>query len=254
MPPSSYVYGSKFDTKGLMYPRALQQLFVGLYIAEVCIVGLFAIGMKSSPKGAVGPLILMIVFLIFTALYHMSLNAALDPLLKFLPKTLETEERRLLAMEEHDVESAEMTGNGAGTKATPHTSDSSKSPHHEKSSLAVSSAYPSRKKPNMFAKFFRPDIYTDYYTMRRLVPRNFASVQYDDKTQSDAYHHPAVLSQPPLLWVPRDPVGVSREEVGNTSRVIAITDEGAHLDEKNNIVWDTENARGAPIYEEKIYY
>lgn len=27
-----YINGAKFDTKGLMYPRALQQLMVGLYV------------------------------------------------------------------------------------------------------------------------------------------------------------------------------------------------------------------------------
>lgn len=238
-----FVYGSKYDTKGLMYPRALQQLFVGLYIAELCITGIFGIGLGSAPKQALGPFIMMILLVVFTALYHISLNAALGPLLKYLPKTLETEERRLLAMEDADYEASEIANNGNGQSA--HTDHDSKLPTKERAPV---------KKPGMIQKFIRPDVYTDYHTLRKLVPRDFASIQYDDKTESDAYHHPATVSQPPLLWIPRDPMGVSRQEVHDTSRVIPITDEGAVFNDKNQIEWDTERAMEAPIYEEKIYY
>lgn len=80
-----YVYDSRFDTKGLFYPRALMQLLVGLYIAEVCLVGLFAL------KSAFGPLLLMVIFLVFTALVHVSLHEAVTPLLYNLPRTLALE-------------------------------------------------------------------------------------------------------------------------------------------------------------------
>ena len=58
-----FVANATIDTKGRIYPRALQQLFVGLYVAEVCLIGLFAISSGTS-VGAVGPLILMIIFLV----------------------------------------------------------------------------------------------------------------------------------------------------------------------------------------------
>lgn len=81
-----YVYDSGPDTKGLFYPRALMQLMVGLYIAQICLIGLFAL------KSGFYPLILMVVFLIFTALVHISLNEALTPLLNNLPRTLALEQ------------------------------------------------------------------------------------------------------------------------------------------------------------------
>lgn len=59
-----YKTGAGSDTKGLMYPRAMQQLFVGLYFAEVCIIGIFGIGMGSAPQQAVGPLALMVILLV----------------------------------------------------------------------------------------------------------------------------------------------------------------------------------------------
>ncbi|KAH6838593.1 hypothetical protein B0I37DRAFT_387301 [Chaetomium sp. MPI-CAGE-AT-0009] len=80
-----YVYDTGADSKGLFYPRALMQLMTGLYIAEVCLVGLFAL------KSAFGPLLLMVVFLVFTALVHISLSEAVTPLLNKLPRTLALE-------------------------------------------------------------------------------------------------------------------------------------------------------------------
>lgn len=244
-----YKTGAGYDTKGLMYPRAMQQLFVGLYFAEVAILGIFAIGMGSAPAQAAGPTAMMVLMLIFTVLYHISLNSALKPLLSYLPKTLASEERRLLAMEEHDIE-ADDAIHGA-----PDPSSSSNEKNGSKPLTGPSTMpYRPRKKPNFLQKFFRPDIYVDYHTLRRLVPREFASVEYSNEIQDDAYHHPSVKSQPPLLWVPRDSMGVSAQECRETSRVIPMTDEGASFNEKGKIVWDQENAHMAPIYEEKIYY
>lgn len=54
-----FVSNATIDTQGAVYPRALQQLFVGLYLAEVCLIGLFAIATGAS-IGALGPLILMV--------------------------------------------------------------------------------------------------------------------------------------------------------------------------------------------------
>lgn len=177
----------------------------------------------------------------------------------YLPKTLESEERRLLALEDQDDE-ADAAVNGT------HGGSTSDEKHDEKNGKRYTSKpltvdHPSRpvpqtprKKPNFISKFMRPDIYTDYHTLRKLVPREFASIDYDDVTQDDAYHHPSVKSQPPLLWIPRDSMGVSAQEVRETSKVIPVTDEGASLDEKNSIVWDRDNAKAAPIYEEPVYY
>ncbi|KAI5362890.1 Putative calcium-dependent channel, 7TM region phosphate [Septoria linicola] len=236
-----FVSNVQVETKGLVYPRALGHLFVGLYVAEVCLIGLFAISTGES-VGALGPLILMILMLIFTALYHLNLNSAMAPLLNYLPKSLDAEERRLLAVErgEEEVEGekfaakdAHANGNGAVDGPRP----DGPAPH---------------KKPNLFQKWLRPDIYTDYETMRRLVPKEIG-IHYEQNVSENAFYNPAIASPTPLLWVPRDTLGVSKQEVAETSKVIPITDEGAFLDEKNKIVWDAEDGR-PPIYEEKIYY
>jgi len=81
-----YVYSSERDTRGLHYPRALTQTVTGVYLAEICLVGLFGL------KGAYGPVVLTFGLIIFTSLIHVSLNDALSPLLYNLPRTLAAEE------------------------------------------------------------------------------------------------------------------------------------------------------------------
>ncbi|KAL8692615.1 MAG: hypothetical protein Q9218_002402 [Villophora microphyllina] len=237
-----FVVDSRVDTKGLVYPRALQQTTTGAYLAIVCLIGLF--GIRAAP----GPIVLMVVFLIFVVLFHISLNSALDPLLKFLPKSLEAEEEHLLANEN-------------GISAPNSSAGHEKGGHHLNNSTVDSSIDSPRKdlgpaphkKPNFITKFLRPDLYTDYHTLRRLVPAGFAEIAYDPVVERDAYYHPSISSQTPLLWVPRDSMGVSRQECVHSGKIIPMTDEAAGFDEKGKLVWDHESAR-PPIWQEKIYY
>lgn len=247
-----FVNDNDVDTKGAIYARGLQQIFVGLYLAELCLIGLFAIATGTS-IGALGPLILMIIMLVFTALYQIALNNALSPLLSYLPKSMDAEERRLLSAEgeryDEDVENG--PDNEARKEAEKGASAAPRSAHTGSSDSNVLEP-PPHKKPGMITKWLRPDIYTDYATMRRLVPKD-VPIEYSREEEDNAYFHPAVNSETPLLWVPRDPVGISRQECAVTSQSIPMTDEGAFLDEKNKVVWDAQDGR-PPIYEEKVYY
>lgn len=243
-----FVYDNNIDTKGLVYPRALQQTTTGIYLAILCMIGLFGI------NKAIGPLVLMVVYLILAVLYHVSLNTALDPLLKYLPKSLEAEEESLLALEDGDGSGDRMANEKGSHAASGNTiARNGVASSRGQSSIQKDLPAPPQKKPNFLTKWLRPDIYTDYHTLRRLVPRQFAEIAYAPETERDAYYHPAIASPTPLLWIPRDVAGVSRQEVIHSSRVISMTDEGAHFDEKNKIVWDQESGR-PPIYEEKVYY
>ena len=228
-----FVTDTQIDTKGLIYPRALQQLLTGVYLSELCLIGLFAIG-KAWPQ-----MILMIIFLVFTALYHISLNAAMDPLLSTLPKTLEAEEESIRG---------ELEAGMSGSPTVSHEK------HNEKNG---SSDLTPQSKPQggIFSKFFKPHIHCDYASMRTLVPHGNLDTEnlYDDVTARNAYYPPAVVSEAPLLWIPRDQGGISAQEVAHTSKVIPITDEGCTLDEKNKLVWDVEGAR-PPLWQPKVFY
>ncbi|KAJ8127232.1 hypothetical protein O1611_g6404 [Lasiodiplodia mahajangana] len=226
-----FVTDTKIDTRGLIYPRALKQLFAGIYIAELSMVGLLATSV------AIGPLVLMIVFLVFTALLHTTINSALDPLLYNLPRSL-AEEEIARSRSGESVENGEkdvIDGEGATNGSSPATGK--------------------EKKVSMFAKFFKPWEYCDYETLRKLVPHDGNDVYnlYTAEVERDAYFPPSVTSGTPLLWIPEDPLGISKQEVNDTSKVIPITDEGCTLSDKNKIEWDTETVR-PPVWEEKIHY
>lgn len=223
-----FITDNKIDTKGLIYPRALQHLLTGIYLSEICMIGLFGIAT------AIGPLVLMVVFTVLTVLFHLSMNSAFDPLLYNLPKSLEAEEEALMAQVEE--------GNADGT-----------APNEKDPNGIVAPA--STPKPSTLQKFLKPHIYADYATLRRLVPRDLADANslYTPEVEANAYFPPTVSSPTPLLWIPKDEAGVSAQEIAHTSKVIGITDEGASLDEKNNLVWDAEGTR-PPIWEDKTYY
>jgi calcium permeable stress-gated cation channel len=229
-----FVFNATIDTKGLVYPRALQQTTTGAYLGMIVLIGLFGV------NKAAGPVILMVVFLILVIAFHVTLNSAIGPLLAYLPKSLQAEEESLLALEEGPHNG--MTGGAQATSTVDDLSGAGKemlpAPH---------------QKPNAIVKWLKPHIYTDYQTLRRLVPRSFAEIAYDPEIERDAYYHPAIASPTPLLWIPRDNMGISRQECQHSSKVIPMTDEGASLDEKNNIVWDQESGR-PPVYKEKVYY
>lgn len=75
----SYVQGFTLNAKGRNYPRALFQLFCGLYLSQVCLIGLFIMGK------AWGPLVLEIVALVATILAHLWSQRRFIPLFSAVP-------------------------------------------------------------------------------------------------------------------------------------------------------------------------
>lgn len=222
-----FVTDTQIDTRGLIYPRALKQLFTGVYLSELCLIGLFGASV------AVGPLILMVIFLVFTVLFHISLNSALDPLLYNLPQSLMAEEEHRRAGLEATISDEKAVANGTG--------------------FATDSPGGQVKKGDFIVKFLKPWVYADYFTLRSYLPEREIDFKITEELEAEAYLPNVVTSQPPLLWIPRDQAGVSAQEVVHTGKVIPITDEGCELNDKNKLVWDQDGAR-PPVWEEKVIY
>ncbi|KEY66327.1 hypothetical protein S7711_02787 [Stachybotrys chartarum IBT 7711] len=238
-----FVTDNQIDTRGLIYPRALKQLFVGVYLAEVAMIGMFAV--SASP----GPAVLMAAFLIFTVLFHITMAKALNPLMYGLPRSLNMEE------EAYQAGSGGSNELGLDGVATNSRSKDLKSKLTGRLAPGGNNAGV-QKKGNFFMRWLKPWNYADYATLRSLVPQGEhmdLAYQYSEGVEADAYYPPSVTSQVPILWIPEDAAGVSKQEVAMTSKVIPISDEGCSLNEKNKIVWDMEGAR-PPIWNEKIYY
>jgi len=179
-----FVSDTEVDTRGLIYPRALKQLFAGIYLAEISMIGLFGASI------AVGPLIIMAVFLVVTILFHITLNNALNPLLHNFPLTL-------------------LLDAGAGTAlSTP-------------------------KKPNILMQHLKPWFHPDYPA---LLAQGSSSL--GNKDDPGAYYPPSVTRPTPVLWIPADPAGVSKQEIENAGSFISMTDNGCNLDEKGRMILD----------------
>ncbi|KKA26105.1 hypothetical protein TD95_003119 [Thielaviopsis punctulata] len=214
-----FVTSANIDTGGLIYPRALKHLFVGIYLAEVCIIGLCAVA-KAFPAMGVS-----IALLIFTILFQITVMSALEPLLYSLPQTLQAQEAQTL-MANGDVEHAE----------------------------AAPEEIQSIKRGNPVVRFLMPWKYDNYQYFRNMVmPHLFPMQEYTDEVEAKSYFPPAVNDEVPLLWIPQDIAGVSKHEIAASQGVIHMTDEGATLTEKGKIEWDSESSR-PPIWDEKVFY
>jgi hypothetical protein len=225
-----FVLTNNIDTKGRAYALVMQQLMTGVYLGEVCLIGLFAI--NTAP----GPIVLMAVFLGFTAIYHAAMRHALKPLMDYLPDNLD----------------------GDGQIAMFTTSD------HKSYDLEKSDGIPpseaktveakkfSAKKASFFSRIFDPRKFKSHQSVRSLVP-DYPPPQYEAEDAELAYFNPNITSPVPQLWIVRDEMGISAREVRDSSEVVQISDENARFNEKNKVVWD-ENPEAAPIWEKRIDY
>ncbi|KAK9467238.1 hypothetical protein V1512DRAFT_262278 [Lipomyces arxii] len=78
------------DSSGLFFHRAINQLFTGIYVMELCLVGLFFLVRDEDLNSACTPQgIIMIVVFCATAAYQFVLNQSFGPMFTYLPVVLE---------------------------------------------------------------------------------------------------------------------------------------------------------------------
>lgn len=221
-----FVYNTNIDTKGAVYPRALYHTLTGIYLAEICLVGLF------GASKAFGPMVIQIIFLVFTVLFQITLSNSVQPLLDFLPRSV-------------GAENTDPTGD--------HPTDS---PLADESALkgtdsANTHALPTPA-PGFLTRFLHPEKYSSYEIVKGVIPPHLGYA-YTQEQQLDAYFHPAVTSTPMTIWLPRDPAGVSAQEVAHNQEVVPSSDEGAVVDGKGK-VRRVEEFTAPPGWEPAVKY
>lgn len=299
-----FVSDTQIDTRGLIYPRALKQLMTGIYLSEICMIGLF--GASVAPI----QLALQVVFLVFTVLFHISMVSALDPLLYSMPQSLlaEEEARRI-----NDVERLPAAGGAApvgvvGDGPIPEIAPAgspggganiSHNSTGDSNTVANTTSHPGGAeyekygdagapigangpngvndnananaddygytgalaspppKGNFLLRFLKPWVFANYETMRALVPHSANNVDfksmYSEEVEKNAYVPASVASEAPLLWIPEDPAGISKQEVAHTRNAIQMTDAGCVLTEEGKLEWDRQDMR-PPIWSENVLY
>lgn len=189
-----------FDTGGLIYSKAINQLFVGLYAMELYLTVLFFLVRDSSNRFAcVGQAVIMILMTTFTAAYQILLNRAYKPFFSNLPVMLD--------------------------KVTTQTHTRSNRPRESKSSWL-------ELLHSRFAKLL--DV------AGRLTEEEMsASEDFQVTDVIDEIQDVALKASQPVIWIPRDKFGVSSDEIRQTQSSyssILISDKNARLNEKGAVV------------------
>ncbi|KAB8290402.1 hypothetical protein EYC80_010835 [Monilinia laxa] len=291
-----YVSRFRIDTGGLLYPRAINQTFTGLYVMELCLIGLFFLTRDEQGNALTAQAIIMIVALLLTALYQFLLNWSFGPLLRYLPITFEDEavlrdeafdrmqaERLGLTTADHEalpqndgtgihgpgyieMENLQPAAANAGGKF------SKLRPANLVHSASVAGGWALQSGRNLRHKTFargsgtggangideriaQPRItrkrrHRDIEAQQKIANALYGG--YNDEIEDlapeerdslvkHAFQHYALRARRPVVWIPRDDIGVSDDEVKRTrdyaGENIWISNVGAALDAKARVVY-----------------
>jgi len=301
-----YVIRFKTDTGGVLYPRAINQTFVGLYVMELCLIGLFFLARDEQDNVACTPqAIIMIIALALTGLYQYLLNSSFGPLFRYLPITFEDEavlrdeafqraqNRRLGILDEEDEEDEASALNRSGDASEKesninHPNDGNKedielqkvkrSSHHSRGASdgsfrlgklnpvkgivragtwathggkRVRAATVGKAEENLrtAATYRSQQRQKDLEEQRKIGDALYGGYhdEIEDLTPEErdvlvrkAFQHYALRARRPTVWIPRDDIGVSDDELRRTiefSKYIWISNEGTALDSKVRVVY-----------------
>ncbi|OAA55344.1 DUF221 domain protein [Niveomyces insectorum RCEF 264] len=307
-----YITRFKIDTGGVLYPRAINQTFTGLYFMELCLIGLFFLVRNEHNEVACAPqAIIMIVVLALTIFYQVVLNWSFGPLLRYLPITFEDEavlrdeafqraqDRRLGLVtdnddedDDNDDEAATLTGvdsrttaaaaaNGGGGSGVNRTDTVELKALKDNRGRQQTSVGPAASRFNpvrgivhagtwaarggkkvRHATFGKAEenlrTSSGYRQQRRQrdleAQRAIGEALYGgyhdeiedltpeerDALVREAFKHSALRAHRPTVWIPRDDLGISDDEIRHTcnlSEYIWISNEGTALDSKARVVY-----------------
>ncbi|KAI4926700.1 hypothetical protein J4E85_006995 [Alternaria conjuncta] len=261
-----YVHDTHVDTKGGFYARALEQLMVGVYLGELCLLGLFGIGIGNSVTSA-GPTVLQIVLIVATIIFHVMMKRKIKQM-------------NLLDDSNHPQQHNDAERHSEGNGMHPGYNNVKRSREDSRrSEQALVSGYreesrqyageqgagmapPSNAPPqrSLLKKMFSPHTLSVSEISSSLITRFRHPVPaYTQQDVLEAYLHPALAQREEVIWLARDQAGVSKNEVAELTESLGsygveVTDEGAIMNEKGKVEWDDNSVRQAPLWDHKVVY
>ncbi|KAF4977461.1 hypothetical protein FZEAL_6025 [Fusarium zealandicum] len=274
-----YVTRFEHDTGGVLYPRAINQTFTGIYVMELCMAGLFFIVKdENGTNTCAAHGSVMIVVLIFTILYQLLLNYSFSPLFRYLPITFEDEavlrdeafqraqDRRLGlidedglqeepdSFDEHEkmikpdnTQGIEMKKFGSIRRPVKQVGTWAKDGGNQLRKLAMMNK--AKDKNKRASEYRRQHRQKDMEAQRAIGDALFGGIhdEIEDLTPEErdaltkhAFQHEALRARRPTVWIPRDDLGISDDEIRRTqeySEEIWISNEGTALDSKVRVVY-----------------
>jgi hypothetical protein len=262
---SIFTLGTDVSTRGASYARALFQLTTGIYLSELCLIGLFGIGIGKT-KSSIGPLVLMVVFLVVTILWHVWLKRKVKKLdeefasgagTSHTPKNIGGQYGD--AGRADDVEKGRETSEDDHYKTQSPQSEVPLEPHQQTQACTPKDKLPLGQR---IKAFFAPTAAAGQ-TIQTIWPAIGSPARpYTQQEHDEAYVHPAIITECPIVWIPRDKYGLSRQEIATSKQAVGkdllnVTDEEAWFNEKGKIDWrheDEGDLRRVPIWEQEPVY
>ncbi|KAF3765196.1 DUF221-domain-containing protein [Cryphonectria parasitica EP155] len=235
-----FVIQPKIESKGKCYTRALQQILAGVYIGELCLIGLFGL------RKATGPSIITLILFFGTIAYNVLTNRYLNPLEDHFPDNLISEDAGERDPQQEPLLAAVEEGR-AQEEAELHDSSRIQQLGRE--------VHIPHKVLDPVARFFEPHVYASQKAMRAFLRHTAAETdpppQYTDDQIQGAYKKPSLKSSTPIVWLPKDQYGLSRKEIDSLAADgIEATDEGAWVDSKGKVDFDRRNLRSLPVWKQ----
>jgi hypothetical protein len=178
----------------------------------------------------------MAILFVITIIYHVIMNRHLSPLEKYLPADMQAEDEERPLLEAEDGSAGET--------------------HPESRIEHLGAGRVPSQVLEPVAAFLEPHIFASHQALKSWFqdPESDAP-EYSDEEIRTAYLNPALTSKTPKLWLVRDEMGISKHEIReNEAAGIPSTDEGAFLDEKNEIVWPVDDLIKVPIFKIPVKY
>lgn len=266
-----YVSGHGTDNRGRNYPLALFEVFVGLYLAEICLMALFVM----QKNWAV--VVLEAVALAVTVFCHLYFRWLFEPVLDTVPvgavkgqypQDLGLKDIRAEGESYFITDESAAQKTGAIDNAGEHSlNDESKfmyaskdgdSSNNEKDDMyapshlskvdadADISPYTFTQENNETAQhmgwkamldlYIHPKKYMSYKFYRNYMPDFWLAPIEPTLIEDLKYQTPYVTEETPSLWIPKDKMGISEQIKGLcTERAIPISDENAVVEEKGKV-------------------
>ncbi|KAH9917178.1 DUF221-domain-containing protein [Fomitopsis serialis] len=230
------------ESGGRFFPKALQHMFVGLYIEEICLAALFFLAQDGNGKASAVPEgALMIVLIIFTAFFHIILDNSYDPLIQALPLTLADEDREV----DNNRRVAEQDLRDDASVTSMDAAQAEK--RHDQEMRARNGSQGSGDTGKARSKTFErvedgADVVPDPNSLaprdagenHRLSQLSVAGI--DEEEGPKDFYHPASVEPQQTIWVPRDPLGLCEaEEAAMRERGIRVSSAEARMDEKGHV-------------------
>ncbi|KAI9357167.1 hypothetical protein BD770DRAFT_420176 [Pilaira anomala] len=219
-----YVYEIPFETAGRAFPRAIRHIYIGLFIAQLTLIGLF--GIRTGARGQMGVIIATLICTAFALYYY---DRAFKPLFKYLPVSVFDDDesndpkKTDVAIVTPDSNTSREELTSEHVVKTGYTSDDSAS------SIKHMRHTPALTKRVTNSSSNSPTSFDAYDARKQLLARLDAERGKDTeelKSESDriiaaakslyaseSYMHPSTYTPKPTIWLPEDDLGITQKEM-----------------------------------------